>query len=315
VDEPRSDEPSHIGKERSVARVAAGQQRVIRVDQLHAIGLSDRVIAARARAGRLVRRHRGVYVVGPGELSIVGCFVAAVFAIGPDALLDDVSAAHLWGFWPYLKASDPVHVIVPRKVRQRVGIKIRSVKAIDPRDIQQRNRIPVVTPSKALLGMADTLWSDGALRRAVHEAEVQKRVNHRQLHDQIARAGNTRPARRLAAAIAAGPMPTRSYNEDAVTRMLIRNGFPRFRTNTRIAGLPTWIEVDIKFVDHPLVIEVDSVWHDTEIRRESDWIKQATIESYGIRVVRIRDEDASGIHEASTAAYIWAHLREVASAA
>lgn len=270
--------------------MAARQERVITSAQLHECGVTDSAIMKRARAGRLFRVHRGVYGVGPGELSTKGRFFAAVLAIGDDAALCDVSAAHLWGFWPYLKDSEPVHVTVPRKVRPRRGIVVHRADNVDT---TRREGIRVVTPAQALFGMATTLRSDRALRRAVHEAEVQKRLSQSQLQAVIARNPRTRAARRLTAVTAHGPTPTRSYDEDDVVEMLRANGLPRHKTNVRIPGLPRWIEVDIWFPDHGLVIEVDSPFHDTQIRQEDDARKQAIIEAHGLRLLRVRRESVS----------------------
>ena len=298
-------------QELRIASVAGRQFRVIKLGQLRRIGVSESAISRRVACGRLLRRHRGVYVVGPGELSTEGRFLAAVFAIGEDAYLDDVSAAHLWGFWPYLKDGDPVHVLVPRRMRSRPGIAVRAVEAIDVRDTSRCHGIPILTPARALLGMAVTLRSDKALRRAVHEAEVRKRVDLGQIRRQIERAGDTAAARRLAVVIAPGPTPTRSGDEDEIVELLRRHDLPHHVTNAGISGLPRWIEVDIHFPDHDLVIEVDSPFHDTAIRRRDDARKQAILEAHGLRVLRLRRADAAPANEAGTVALLTRALLEL----
>jgi very-short-patch-repair endonuclease len=287
--------------------VATRQERVITCRQLHEIGLSDRAICARVKSGRFCKRHRGVYQVGPGELTVQGRFLAAVLAIGEDALLADMSAGHLWGFWPYLKEYQPVQIVVPRRVRSRPGIHIQ-VARVDPSDTTTYGPVPIVTPSIALLQMAATLRSDRALRRAVHEAQMQGRVSIPLLQDLLERSPVTRAARRLAAIVKAGSTRTRSFDEDEIVELLRRHQFPRHETNSRIPGLPDWVEVDIYFPDHNLAIEVDSPWHDTEIRKQDDARKQTLLESHGIKVVRLRKADAAPKNEQRTASDLWRAL-------
>lgn len=284
-------------------RVAAGQHRLLQSRQLNELGFSNRVIHSRMKAGRLWRRYRGVYVVGPGPLTPAGECLAAVMAIGADAALDDISAAYLHGFWKRL--TFPIHVAVPRRVRSRPGIRVHVRP--DLTAIRAREGIRIVSPAYALRSMADTLRSDHALRRAVHEAEVQKLVTAAQLRQQIdARPG--RGAQRLRRIIRHGPLPTRSGDEDIVADVLIRGGLPVPQTNCRVPGLPTWIEVDIAYIEYGVVIDVDSPFHDTDIRRADDAAKQAIIEAHGLRVLRVRKEDALA-HEDETVAYVRRALR------
>ncbi len=285
------------GKELQVNRLAARQHRVVQGRQLNAIGISNRAITARVKAGRLFRRHRGVYGIPPAPLTPHGECLAAVMAIGPDAVLDDMSAGFIHGFWKRL--TWPIHVAVPREVRSRPEIRVHVRHELST---TRKNGIPIVTPAFALRSMADTLRSDKALRRAVHEAQVQRLVVLPQLHAQIA----ARPgpgAARLARLITHGPLPTRSGDEDEVVAMLIRGGLPVPVTNARIPGLPTWIEVDIWYAEFRVAIEVDSAFHDTDIRRQDDAAKQRIIEAHGIRLIRLRKEDALD-HERETVAYV-----------
>jgi very-short-patch-repair endonuclease len=119
------------------------------------------------------------------------------------------------------------------------------------------------------------------------------------LHKQIARTPG-RAATRLERLIAHGPTPTRSGDEDEIVELLRRHSLPRHVTNTRIPGLPSWIEVDIHFPDHNLVIEVDSPCHDTPIRQEDDAHKEAILNAHGLRVLRLRKVDASPANEPGT---------------
>jgi predicted transcriptional regulator of viral defense system len=61
-----------------LARLAGRQHGVVATRQLSALGLARGGVAARARAGRLHRVHRGVYAVGHTVLTVNGRRMAAV---------------------------------------------------------------------------------------------------------------------------------------------------------------------------------------------------------------------------------------------
>ncbi len=82
-----------------------------------------------------------------------------------------------------------------------------------------------------------------------------------------------------------------------------RNGFTGFKTNARIPGLPRWIEVDVLFAAHKLVIEVDGdKFHKTRYRRKKDARKQAIVEAAGLRVIRLVPDDVEPENETQTVA-------------
>ena len=59
-----------------------------------------RRIGERARRGRLIRLHRGVYAVGHAKLRREGHWIAAVLAVGPGAVLSHRDAAGLHDLRP-----------------------------------------------------------------------------------------------------------------------------------------------------------------------------------------------------------------------
>jgi len=161
----------------------------------------------------------------------------------------------------------------------------------------------VTSPAHVLLDLAATTESDEVFRRTLHEAEVQGRVTHDQLHAELGRHPGHPGAPRLSAEIADGPTPTRSPAEDRLVELLRRNGFGSFETNARIPGLPRWIEVDVLFAADKLVIEVDGDrFHKTRYRRRSDARKQAIVEAAGLRVIRLMPDELEPNREAQTVA-------------
>jgi very-short-patch-repair endonuclease len=124
----------------------------------------------------------------------------------------------------------------------------------------------------------------------VHEAEVQRRVNERQLRTQLDRANGRRGAARLEAIVEKGPAPTRSELEDRVLAIVRSHALPRPQVNARIGAF----EVDLAFPDHGLVVEADGErYHGTPTARRRDAARQATLEAAGFRVLRVTWEQVT----------------------
>jgi very-short-patch-repair endonuclease len=262
-----------------MAELASRQHGVASTGQLKALGLTWDDIAYRARTGRLHPIHRGVYAVGHRHLTETALFAAAVLAVGPGTALSHASAAALWG----IRTSNlrRVNVTVARRVRSRPGIRIHAVRALQPTDVTRRHGIPITTPARTLLDLADVLPLP-ALERTVHEAEVQHLVDHRRLRAQLERCNGR--SRNLATVIADGPTPTRSELEDRALDLFKRHGLPKPQTNVHIHG----IEVDFLFADAHLVVETDGYrYHSTAFARRNDTDKQARLEAAGYRVIRL----------------------------
>ena len=77
--------------------LAAAQHGIVTTAQLLDAGVGRRSIARRVQAGWLVPLHRGVFQVGPTPTAH-GAEMAAVLAIGGDAVLSHQSAGAIWGF-------------------------------------------------------------------------------------------------------------------------------------------------------------------------------------------------------------------------
>jgi hypothetical protein len=272
-----------------VAGFVASRHRVVTARALYGLGVSRSAVSRWVARGRLRREHRGVYVYGNGELSQEGRLYAAAIAIGEDAVVSHLSAAVLQGFWPY-NAPSLVDITVPRRVPSRRRIRIHQVTELPPQAITNHSDIPVTTPARTILDLAATLHSDNAFRRVVHEAQVQEKVtiDQLQLEARTGRPGSPR----LAAEIADGARPTRSGFEDWAVQLFRRPGFPPFQTNVHPPGTPDWVEVDVLFPVHKLVIELDGDrFHSTSFRREFDARKQAIVEAAGYRVLRVSEDD------------------------
>jgi hypothetical protein len=251
--------------------------------QLLELGLQRTAIQVRVRNGRLHPVHRGVYAVGHGALTLQGRFMAAVLACGPSAVLGYRSASAHWTFmaWEdvYL-----VEVIIPRSAPlNRPGLRIHRTRSLDPRDVIRHHGIPITTPARTLLDLADVL-PDKALRRAVRQAQALHLTNVRQIADVLTRAAGRRGAQRLAALIADGPAPTRSELEDLMLAVIERRGLHRPQINERLGR----VYPDLRWPEQRLTVECDGAqWHDGKLAREDDGERQARLEAGGERVLRV----------------------------
>ena len=176
--------------------------------------------------------HRGVYAVGHRNLSENARFIAAVAAIGAETALSHVSAAALWGL---MQSTGDVHVTTTRSIKPRPGIRLHITRSLPPPDVTRHHGIPVTTPARTVLDVAQGL-SERKLRRLVHEGEVQRLVSNDDLREQLHRSPGRRGSPRLLAIVYEGPVRTRSEFEEVTYDLLRRNGFPRPRTNTPLRG-------------------------------------------------------------------------------
>ena len=133
--------------------------------QLLALGLGKSAIGEWLGKGRLHPVHRGVYVVGYPNLTRNGHFMAAVLACGDKAALSHFSAAVLWGM---LSSDGKIHVTAPSG-RGRPGLVVHRA-ALEEGEVAKRAGIPVTTPARTLIDLADVA-PRRTLERALDEAE------------------------------------------------------------------------------------------------------------------------------------------------
>jgi very-short-patch-repair endonuclease len=261
---------------------------VVTTQQLRAIGFTYAAIVRWVAMGRLIRLHRGVYLVGRPPASRETLFHAAVLACGADAGLTGFAAAALCGFWN--GQTSPIEVIAPREVRPRSGIRARQVTAMAP--LTKRHGIPVTRPEATILYLAGEMYSDRHFRRLVHEALVQKVTSLSSLLAEVERAPRrTQAVERVERELADGAKPTRSGTEDELVELLRGGDFPRFDTCAHVPGTPDWMEVDVLFRAQRLVVEIDGeLWHGTSYRREFDAYKDGILERAGFGVLRLGED-------------------------
>lgn len=266
--------------------LAAEQEGVVATRQLVGLGFTKAAIQLRLRRGELHRIHHGVYAVGHTAISLRGRFKAAVLACGESSVLSHYSAGALDGYLTWDDRRPEVTVV--GSTRHHAGLRIHRARALHERDVFRNRVIPITTPARTLLDLADVL-SDKALRRAVRQAQAMNLTSVPAIADVLTRANGRRGAQRLAALIADGPAPTRSELEDLVLGVVLGAGLKRPEINRRLGR----VYPDLRWPEQRLTVECDSAtWHDGKLASEDDALRQARLEASGERVLRVTWEQA-----------------------
>ena len=205
--------------------------------------------------------------------------MAAVLACGLDGVLEPRVGGALWGW--HRGHHGEIHVTAPTRHRLR-GVIVHRSRTLTPADVTVHYGIPVTTPARTLLDLADTL-TDRALARAVNEARLARQVSVEELQALIERSPG-RATGRLKRLIERRGGPTRSEFEDAFLDFARRHRLPPPLVNERAAGY----EVDLLWPAQRLVGELDSrTHHDTLATFETDRERDADLLVAGYRVIRI----------------------------
>jgi Protein of unknown function (DUF559) len=267
----------------AVAALAVRQHGVVARAQLVEIGLGHRAIDHRIEVGRLHPVHRGVYAVGHRRLTREGAWMAAVLAAGPEAVLSHRSAAVLWGIRNTERAA--VELTSPRKCRRP---RIQAHRAVLlPDEIDRERGIPVTTPARTLLDLAEVLTPD-KLERAVNEAEVRRLTSPVSLDALVAwhatRRGTAAIRRILEHHAEIGETITRSELEGRFLALVDAYDLPRPKVNRPSEHG----ELDVRWPDERLIVELDGfATHGTREAFERDRARDRALQAAGFRVIRI----------------------------
>jgi hypothetical protein len=265
-----------------IAALAGRQHGVVARWQLLALGLGHGAIDHRVARGLLHPVHRGVYAVGHAVLSRHGVWMAAVLAAGPNAVLSHRSAAALWGIRD--GGGRDVDVTVARD-RKRPGIRAHRA-ALAPDEITIEDGIPVTTPARTLLDLAEQLTPQ-RLERAVHEAEYRRLTSPLPLEALLTRHQGRRGTAALTKIVDRGNIGatlTKSDLEIMFLAFLDDHQIPRPLVNEPIGPYT----VDALWPHQRLVVELDSRQaHQTTRAFEHDRARDRDLLVWGYSVLRI----------------------------
>jgi very-short-patch-repair endonuclease/predicted transcriptional regulator of viral defense system len=278
----------------ALVEVVKAQHGVVTRAQLRALGLSPEAIKSRVRRGTLRRLHVGVYAPGHAALRDEGRWLAAVLACGEGATLSHLSAARLWGF-SSVPADPAVHVTVARTHVGRPGVVVHRAR-LTGADRTVRRGVPVTTPARALVDLADVVPVAQLRRIADHGVRLDA--------DAVRRAAARAPNRRGRGALArllgddGADLRTRSALERRVRCLLREAELPQPLVNARVLGH----ERDFAWPVQRLVLEVDGhAFHAARGAREADHDRDADLVLAGWRVLRLTAAQVFGDAAAVTA--------------
>ena len=201
------------------------------------------------KARRLLPVHRGVYAVGHADLSDRGRCVAALLAVGPDAVLSHRTALALHRLIPSMPQLIEV-TLTQRRPRQRNGIRVHRAATVET---TIKDGLPVTTPKQTLKDVPD--------RRATAEALYLGLIDRTETAAE----------------------PTQSELEDALLPALKKAGIPTPLTQHQIGPY----RVDFFWPEHKLIVETDG-WqrHGHRAAFEEDRARDAHLQAMGYKVLR-----------------------------
>jgi hypothetical protein len=269
-----------------IAQLAGRQFNRISRQQLIDLGLSDKAIAHRIAAGRLVAVEQGVFAIAPVLEDSWGRWMAATLT-APGSVLSHMSAAAAWGILLVSRRIECVTRPGNGGPRCHGGVLAYRSSTLDG-DVVTERGIPITSVPRTLLDLARTV-GDGALARALREAVRLKLTTLPALGHRLEDYRGRRGSRRLAGTVARySGLPLERARSGAEVRALeiLRDANrPLPRLNARIAGE----EADLSWPTKKIIIEIDGGPFHLDVGEDAR--KQMTWERAGWTVHRIPSDD------------------------
>jgi hypothetical protein len=243
------------------------------------LGLGVKAIEWRAKQGRLIRVHAGVYAVGHVPTLPLDRAFGAVLACGPEAVLSHSSAGSVWGIERLWQM--PFEV-THANTRRRAGIRAHQA-ALAPEDLTRHHDVPVTSPARTLLDLAPRL-SARQLERATDDLRVGGFMRLERLGEVVERYRRHPGASALGRVLESPHGPTRSDWELAFIDFIKRHDLPTPLINAKVGPY----EVDALFPAERVIVELDS-WkhHQTRTSFRNDRRRDGLTLSWGYVTIRI----------------------------
>jgi very-short-patch-repair endonuclease len=264
--------------------IGARQHALVTIAQLRATGLSDSAVSKRVKRGVLFREYRGVYSLAR-PLSRKAELLAPVLAAGPGSFVNLHAAAELHEL--LRRPARRIDILAPGP--RVLPVHVRTYRRLHPRDVTERDGIPVTSVHRLLVDMTDVADVD-EIANLIHEAAFRGSFSPLATRDAMARAHGRRQLHKLEAALAAhehGSAGTKSGNERTLKRMIKAAGLPEPLSNVHVEG----IEVDFFWPDRALCVEVDGHGHGRSPTQREDKLKQRLLKALGYTVLRFGEEE------------------------
>jgi len=284
----REIEPLEGAEEAAIAELAGRQHGVVSRQQLLALGFGRRAIQRRIESRRLHSLHLGVYAVGHRVVSREGRWMAAVLAVGPEAVLSHHSAAALWRIRPSSRSI--TDVTTPQKSRSWKGIR-RHHKALPLDEIAVKEGIPVTSAPRTIFDLAATEDVD-TVASLLREAEFLELWDRLSLWDLVERYPGRRGVRKVRVALerlkSEPPGRKRSKLEERFAPFLRLHHLPLPRFNDWILLGPKRYQVDCHWPGTGQIVELDG-WqgHKTRTAFREDRARDRALRVAGYSVTRL----------------------------
>lgn len=276
--------------EGAIARLAGKQHGVVTRGQLRELGLLDGAIDDRIASGYLQPLFRGTFAVGHRAISRKSRMLAASLACESGTVLSHGSAAELLDLWD--KRLPIVHVIPPDWSGRKISdIRWHRVRLPEADEITIRDGIRCTTVSRTIVDMAgQSGW--GQLRRLVEQAAILRLLDRDEI-DLVLSRGRRRGAPRLRAVLSPWrrlpkDLRIRSRLEARLLPILIEEGLPSPRCNTRLQIDGHRLEIDMLWEKQKLAIETDGEeTHGTPVAFQRDRLRDQLLLAAGYRTARV----------------------------
>lgn len=275
---------SPLERDRAIAALAARQRGLVTRSQLADTGLHSETVRRWIAGRRLRRLHRGVYLLGDRTPDPPAVALAALLALGDEALLSHAWAGVSWEF-DLAPPPEVTVTVVGAQRRSRRGIRVRCVPVMAVADRTSRGGLALTRPARTLLDLAAE-YPRPTVEALVEDALARRIVSETALREALARSPHRRGAGALRAILDAGrePQLLRSVAERRLRDLIRAAGLPQPQANAAVAGY----EVDLLWGEQRLAVELDS-WrhHRDRATFERDRRKQSLLAARGIATVRV----------------------------
>jgi very-short-patch-repair endonuclease len=279
-------------KEERLEKQAEAQYGAFTLAQANDCGVPRSTVYGRARLGRYVNLHPGVFALAGTPDSWERSILAACLAAGDDAVASHRSAARIWRL---IDGIDIVEITVPgpRAPKPKRTIVHRSSDlAVEHTTV--RKRIPVTNPLRTMVDLAAVLPPDeveDALDAGLAYPPLFSVPAVEAMRERLARSG--RPGvgvlRTVLEDRELGDAVSDSKLEKRMAKLLRKAGLPKAVFHFVIytpAGV-FLAEVDFAYPALKLAIEVDGFGvHGTPRAMAKDFVRQNGLVPYGWRVLR-----------------------------
>ncbi len=268
-----------------VRRLVRDQRRIVRRDQLAALGVDATQVALHVRAHRWRTWGPVVVLMDNGDLDVEQLRWAAVLSCGPRGALAAWTALQAHGLVGFER--EELHVVVPRgdkclAPRRGGGARLvvhESRRHVPDDVVVRRGRVPTHGAARAAVDAGAWATTDRAAAGVVIATVQQRLATPAQILDELDRAGRVRRARLLRAVLDDVVGGVRALSELDFARLCRDAGLPepkRQRTRRDPQGRLRYLDVEwVRRRDRrKVVVEVDGRGHMRQSTWEDDSLRQ-----------------------------------------